>query len=112
MAGLLFNGYYDFSTSSAFAPYVGGGLGVANIEAEGFGVDAIPVVLDDDDTVIAYQLMAGLGYDISDRTNIFAEYRYFGTDSPELTTSPATGSVTTDLDFSSNQFRFGVRINL
>ena len=112
MAGVLFNGYYDFSTASAFTPYLGAGLGIAMIEAEGFGVAAIPDVLDDDDTVLAYQVMAGIGYEISDRTSLFAEYRYFGTDSADVTTSVSTGSVDTDLDFSSNQFRFGVRINL
>ena len=112
MAGLLFNGYYDFSTASAFTPYVGAGLGVAMVEAEGFGVAGIPDVLDDDDTVIAYQLMAGIGYDLSERTNIFAEYRYFGTESADVTTSVSTGSVATDLDYSINQFRFGVRISL
>ena len=112
MAGVLFNGYYDFSTASAFTPYVGAGLGVAMVEAEGFGVATIPDVLDDDDTVIAYQLMAGIGYDLSERTNIFAEYRYFGTESADVTTSVSTGSVATDLDYSINQFRFGVRISL
>jgi len=112
MAGVLFNGYYDFSTASAFTPYVGAGLGVAMVEAEGFGVATIPDVLDDDDTVIAYQLMAGIGYDLSDRTNLFAEYRYFGTESADVTTSVSTGSVATDLDYSINQFRFGVRISL
>ena len=112
LASVMLNGYYDFSTASAFTPYVGGGLGVAMIEAEGFGVAAIPDVLDDDDTVIAYQAMVGIGYDLSDRTNLFAEYRYFGTESADVTTSVSTGSVATDLDFSSNQFRFGVRINL
>ena len=112
MAGILANGYYDFSTASALTPYVGAGLGLAMIEAEGFGVDAIPDVLDDDDTVIAYQIMAGIGYDLSDRTSLFAEYRYFGTESADVTTSVSTGSVDTELDFSSNQFRFGVRIGL
>ncbi|MBX2836750.1 MAG: outer membrane beta-barrel protein [Gammaproteobacteria bacterium] len=112
MAGVLLNGYYDFATASAFTPYVGAGLGVAMIEAEGFGVDAIPDVLDDDDTVIAYQIMAGIGYELSDRTNLFAEYRYLGTESAEVTTSVSTGSVVTDLDFGSTQFRFGVRISL
>ena len=112
MAAAMFNGYYDFTTSTAFSPYVGGGLGLAMIEAESFGVAAIPDVLDDDGTVIAYQLMAGVGYDISDRTTIFAEYRYFGTESVDVTTSAATGSVATDFDFGSSQFRFGVRIGM
>ena len=112
MAGLLFNGYYDFSTASAFTPYVGGGLGIAMIEAEGFGVADIPDVLNDEGTVFAYQFMAGIGYDLSDRTNLFAEYRYLGTESVDVTTSVSTGSVDTDIGFGSNQFRFGVRISL
>lgn len=112
MAGVLFNGYYDFSTASAFTPYVGGGVGLAMLEAEDFRVDAIPDVLNDDDTVIAYQLMAGIGYDLSDRTNIFAEYRYFSTESADVTTSTSTGSIATNFDYASNQFRFGVRISM
>ena len=111
MVGLMLNGYFDFDTASAFTPYAGAGLGLAMIEAEGFGVADIPDVLDDDDTVVAYQVMAGIGYGLSDRTSLFAEYRYFGTESAEVTTSVSTGSVATDLDFASTQFRFGVRIN-
>ena len=112
MLAVMFNGYYDFSTASAFTPYVAGGLGIAMVEAEGFGAAAAPDVLDDDDTVLAYQAMAGIGYDINEKTNIFAEYRYFGANSVDLTTSAATGSVDTDIDYGSSQFRFGVRINL
>ena len=61
--------------------------------------------------MFAYQLMAGVGWDISDKTELFAEYRYFATDSVGVTTSAATGGIDTELDYESNNVVIGVRFN-
>lgn len=108
---LMLNGYLDFNTSSNFTPYLGGGLGFAKVDFSGFGVDAIPDVLDDDDTVFAYQLIAGAGFALSPTTELFAEYRYFKTEDADVTTSAATGGVANSMKYESNNVLAGVRFN-
>lgn len=106
---VMLNALIDFNTGGPFTPYLGGGLGVAMVDASGFGVGAIPAVLDDDDTVLAYQLIAGAGYDVSTNTEIFAEYRWFATDDPDVTTSTATGAADTGIEYQTSNFLVGAR---
>lgn len=106
---VMLNALYDFDTGGPFTPYIGGGVGAAMVEASGFGVGAIPAVLDDDDTVLAYQLIAGAGYDVSPNTVLFAEYRWFATDDPDVTTSAATGSVDTGVEYQTSNIMVGAR---
>ena len=76
------NVYYDFRTGSPWVPYVGAGIGVAHVMAD---VDILDVkVVDDADTVFAYQAMAGVSYFVQPDLVLFAGYRYFGTADPEL----------------------------
>jgi len=106
---VMLNAYYDFGSGGAVTPYIGGGLGLAKVEASGFGVGAIPAVLDDDDTVLAYQLIAGAGYALSPSTELFAEYRWFATDDPDVTTSVATGGVDTGIEYQTSNVMLGAR---
>jgi opacity protein-like surface antigen len=69
---VMANGYYDFKNSSQFTPYVGAGIGGIKLSLENPGVN-------DDDTVFAYQGMAGVGYDINQSNTISLGYRYFAT---------------------------------
>lgn len=101
----------DFSEQSSFSPYVGGGLGIAHVEADGFGVSAIPNVLSEGETVLAFQVIAGASWDISQSAEIFGEYRYFATDDPSVQTSAATGSVPTEIEYRSNNVLLGVRFS-
>lgn len=108
---LMVNALIDFNAQSSFSPYIGAGLGFADVSADGFGVSAIQDVLDDGETVLAYQLIAGAGYDVSPNTELFLEYRYFATDDPSVTTSVATGAVETDLSYKTNNVFLGARFN-
>jgi opacity protein-like surface antigen len=73
------NAYFDFDTQTPWTPYVGGGLGVANVSINDLSVvGSLPV--DDDDTVFAYQVKAGVGYRLSPTMDITAGYRFLGTD--------------------------------
>lgn len=71
---LMANLYYDFNREGRFQPYVGVGVGAANVEAEG-GVG--PISFDDDDTVAAYQGMVGVGIRLTERLDLDVGYRYF-----------------------------------
>jgi opacity protein-like surface antigen len=84
MAGLA-NVYFDIPTQTPWTPYVGGGLGFANVGLNDVSLMGIPVV-DDDDSVFAYQVKAGLGYRFSPATDVTAGYRFFGTDDVSLKT--------------------------
>jgi len=106
---VMLNALYDFNTGGAFVPYAGGGVGLAMVEASGFGVGTIPAVLDDDDTVFAYQLIAGAGYELSPNTELFAEYRWFAADDADVTTSAATGSVDTGIEYQTSNVLVGAR---
>ncbi len=80
-------GYYDFDVDWLFKPYVGGGIGFANVSLNDAGARAggISVELaDDDDTVFAYQLGAGLSYPLNPKLSISLDYRFFATADPEL----------------------------
>ena len=107
---LMGNIFYDFFNDSGFTPYVGAGIGYADVDFSGFGVAAIPDVLDDGDTVLAYQLIAGGDYAFSPTTSIFGQYSYFSTDDVEVQTSAATGAVNTELSNEGSTFQIGVRI--
>lgn len=92
---LLANGYYAFLISKSITPYVSAGVGLAQVKMNNFGVPGSGLLnWSDDDMVFAYQVGAGIGYNLSDRFNIGLKYRYFGTSDPEFST--------TDADFTSH----------
>jgi len=73
--GLMVNVYYDFDTGSAIKPFVGAGIGFANVDLELEGES-------DDDNVFAYQAMAGVGFAVSKAVTLDLQYRFYATDDP------------------------------
>ena len=106
---LMLNGYIDFNEASDFTPYLGAGLGLSKVDADNFGSSTTPTILNDGDTVFAYQAIAGIGWDISSRTELFLEYRYFATEDVGVRTTPAAGAVSTNLSYDTNNVFLGVR---
>lgn len=76
------NGYLDFD-APGFAPYVGLGVGAANTDIEASGpLPTAPTgpsvaLIDDDQTNLAYQAMAGFAVPLGDRLSLTLQYRYF-----------------------------------
>ncbi len=72
------NFIFDFSNQSKFTPYLGAGAGIAHIETE-------DTASGDEDTVFAWQLLAGLDYapDMLPNTVWGLGYRYFNADDAE-----------------------------
>ena len=105
------NVLYDFNRDGKVQPYIGVGLGYANIDYDRFGVDAVPDVLNDDDGVFAIQGIAGLSIGLSERFDIFGEYRYFKANDPSVTTSEASGAVKTDISYQPQDFVLGLRLS-
>jgi opacity protein-like surface antigen len=99
---VLFNGYYDIDTDSQFTPFVSAGLGFAKIDLNDFNaVGSGSPDTNDDDTVFAYQLGAGVGYAVNEKISIDIKYRYFGTADAEFGTE--------EIEYSSHNFLVGVR---
>ena len=75
---LMFNAIYMFNgigASGAIRPYFGGGIGGANVET------SVPGQNYDADTLLAYQLIGGVGYELNPSVTFYTEGRWFQTES-------------------------------
>jgi len=96
---------FDLNTGSPFTIYGGGGLGVAYVEFDGHGADP-GTVMNDDDTVFAWQAIAGMGYEISSNIVLDVQYRYFNASDVSLTSTTGPSSST---DYESHAVLGGIR---
>ena len=99
---LMGNVIYDFAPGATINPFIGVGIGVNRLDVKATGqLSGITppisagnppfqsLFIDDSDTNLAYQALAGLAWKATDRLNVDLTYRYFaGVDS----TFRATGS--------------------
>lgn len=109
LAGLM-NLFYDFNLlSKRLKPFVGAGIGIANINAD---VTYVGAFIDDDDTTLAYQLIAGLEYRLTKKISLIGDARYFSLNDPELTRfgGPAPAAfVDLDSEYDSFTMSLGLR---
>ena len=70
---VMLNGYYDIDTGSKLTPYVGAGIGLAKTEATLTGLGYSQSV---DDNTFAWQVGAGVGYNVTEKITVDAGYRY------------------------------------
>lgn len=98
--GVLLNMFFDFDTGTAFKPFIGAGVGYANVDLEIEGES-------EDDNVFAYQLMAGCGYAVSPVVTLDVQYRYFASDDPEF----SDAGMTVDSEYMTHNIMFGLRYN-
>ena len=87
LAGMA-NVLFDFNTGGPVSFYGGGGLGAANVEFDGHGAAAANPVMNDDDTVFAWQAIAGVGFDVAPGWVIDVQYRYFDASDVSLRSFP------------------------
>jgi opacity protein-like surface antigen len=73
---LLANLWYDFDLGCALKPYAGGGIGAARISATDVAVGGVTIV-NGSDTVFAFQIGAGVGYEVFPAAILSIDYRYF-----------------------------------
>ncbi len=105
----LVNAIYDFNRDRTVAPYLGAGAGWAEVELDGFGVASVPQVLSDDDSGFAYQLVAGLGFNLGAAWNLFVDYRLLVAEGLEVTVTPGAGGVSSEIDFETDSLQAGFR---
>jgi opacity protein-like surface antigen len=108
---LMANAYKDFSISDKFSGYLSGGIGAAY---NAFDIRSYTQSLNGgawtqrnltrhDDTVLAWQLGAGLGYDLTKEINLNVGWRYLST-ADEFDFKPNS-----EVDFASNNVTAGIR---
>ena len=79
---LLFNGYVDLTKiQNALTPYISMGLGVAKVDLNGVVVGSGNSYRVDSysDTLFAFQVGAGISYDVTKKLKLDLKYRYFQT---------------------------------
>ena len=103
MNAIMGNVYYDFG-QSALKPYIGGGAGVGRLSLNNHNAGGV-TLMDDKDTVFAYQGMAGVMYTLTPNWSVNAEYRYIGTNDAEM--SASNGS-TSKVAYDSNNVILGL----
>lgn len=93
---LMFNGFYDIDTGSAWTPFVGAGMGISKVDINDPGFQD-----SDDDEVFTYQFIGGVAYTLNEDWSIDAQYRFMGTS--EATIDGA------DFNVNSNNLMLGLR---
>ncbi|PHS79458.1 MAG: hypothetical protein COB59_01850 [Rhodospirillaceae bacterium] len=102
---LMINVIYDVDVDLPVTPYVGIGLGVAQVKMDGaspFG----GVSINDSAVVGAFQAIVGARYALTDQVDVFGDYRYFKTADVDLSTQ---NGGTTSMDFSTHSGLLGLR---
>ena len=78
---VMANAYFEYPVNSLITPYVGVGLGMAQIRGTGLTLN-LPIIgqkRNVQDTVFAYQLIAGVGFNVTDHVTIGMDYRFVDT---------------------------------
>ena len=83
---IMANILYDFDLGSAFKPYIGGGVGFADVDHDITGTNAagapiapLTISYGPNQRVFAYQGIAGVAYELAPQLALDVSYRYFGT---------------------------------
>ena len=105
-ASLMANAIYDFRPDHRWTPYVGAGLGVARVSADFTGAGG---VISGDEAALAYQMIGGISYDISETTTAFMDMRYFRSLETEHTLTAPLGTSTTAFQFDGYTVGIGFR---
>ena len=96
----LANGYYDFNIGGPMKPYITAGIGASRIEI------SEPGFSDEDDTVFAYQIGFGVGYELSETLILDGRYRFISGQDMEF----SEGGSTVEVEIASHNLMVGVRI--
>lgn len=124
----LVNAYLDLGTWSGITPYIGAGVGFANVRIENFrdagqgfnpftgeGFTSLATSSSKSKTNFAWALMAGLGYAVNENLTLELGYRYINLgdgetgDSVSFSGSNQVVDKWTFKDIDSHDLRFGMR---
>ena len=116
VSSYMVNGYFDLPTEGPLKPYIGGGIGFATVSIDwvtpAFFFSSVPVA-DDNDSGLAYQLSAGIGYEINQRFTVTLGYRYFAIEELQMmfaSSSPINPGLPFTMEYQAHEFHIGARI--
>ena len=92
MATGMANVYYDVHLGSSFVPYVGGGLGIAQIESTAATIGGVTAAAKDA-TEFAYQAIIGVTYEYDRSWSLGLDARYIGTADEDVSATAITLNV-------------------
>jgi opacity protein-like surface antigen len=101
------NAYYDFKNSTKWTPFIGGGVGYSNVDVNYKPSDI--GIIDDDDDVLAWQVMGGVAYNINDAFEVAGSIRYRKSEEADLSADllPADFEIETETVI----YDIGIRYN-
>jgi opacity protein-like surface antigen len=99
----LVSGYYDFDTGSRLKPFITAGVGFTLLDASFTVTGVSGISSSDKDTVLSYQLGAGLGYAVTDKITVEVGYRHLSGHDAKFNGDTVS--------FTSNNITAGVRIH-
>jgi opacity protein-like surface antigen len=113
---LMFNGYYDLGSYRGFVPYLGAGVGLAYNQTGSVSFTGNPALVNviegADRWALAWSLMAGVGYQITDRMTVDFGYRYLDMGKAESGTIDSAGFTNPRVridDLAAHEFKVGIR---
>ncbi|WP_234002350.1 outer membrane protein, partial [Erythrobacter sp. AP23] len=80
----MLNGLFDFGPDDGLQGYVGGGVGVARTSYEVTPFANLASSIDDSDSGLAWQLLAGVRAPLTDNVDVGLRYRFFNAQDNEL----------------------------
>jgi len=95
---IMFNGFYDIDTGSAWTPFAGIGMGWGRVVINDPGFNS-----SDSDDVFAYQLIGGVSYAFNEQWSLDGQYRFMGSSDATIDDS--------DFNVNSNDVMLGLRFN-
>jgi outer membrane protein OmpA-like peptidoglycan-associated protein/opacity protein-like surface antigen len=83
------NGYYDIGGQGTdLGAYIGAGLGIARVQHASYALrDGGAAMIDDSDTGVAWQVLAGVYKPLSDHVELGLKYRFFNVDNVDTFTT-------------------------
>ncbi|MBK8814887.1 MAG: porin family protein [Methylococcaceae bacterium] len=107
----LLNAYYDFKNSTSFTPYLTAGAGGYHLRIKSSRFNPRPSRENDLD--FAWQVGAGVNYQLNDRISFDLKYRYFSGTNAEVTipaSNPFSRDITELYDVGDHQVMAGIRV--
>ncbi len=101
---MMANAYVDMGNFVGFTPYLGAGLGFANVR---YSIDSDQGDYKSDDYRFAWALMAGVGIDLTQNVKLDLGYRYGVVNGGDIAGDALNLS---DKDIKSHQLRAGIRV--
>jgi outer membrane protein OmpA-like peptidoglycan-associated protein len=104
---LMVNALYDLDVDGVVKPYVGVGVGMADVNIKN-GTPFGGSTINNSDSVGAAQAIVGASYAVSNVVDVFGDYRYYKTANADFRTAAGTS---TSMNFSAHSAMVGLRYN-